>query len=135
VILSWLLSSCSTSSSMTDNDDSSYIVTLNFFTNLSVWFSKTFIHFPYELRSSWTDIFADFKQIEYIVGGKHLGALTGRWCAWLEFGEHSSSGGRRWWQTAASPEVWPTYFVGYSPEIKNRPKIWLRGKFTAVKYC
>lgn len=91
-------------------------------TNLSVGLTKTFVHFPDELRSGRTDVFAHFEQVEYVVGREHLGTLAGRRRAGLEFGEHGAGGGRRRWQTAASPEVWPTYLVGYSAGIENRPK-------------
>lgn len=105
-----------------DNNIVIIVVTLEFSTNLSIWFPETFVHFPNELWSGRTDIFANFEQIEYVIGRKHLGTLAGRWCAGLEFGKHGAGGGRRRWQAAASPEVWPTYLVGYSSGFKNRPE-------------
>jgi len=77
---------------------------------LAVRFAEPFVHFPYELRAGRAHEFADVEQVEYVVGGQHLRALADGRRARLEFGEHGAGRGRRRRQTAAPPEVRPTYF-------------------------
>lgn len=80
--------------------------------DLSVGFPEAFVHLPYELRAGRTHEFADFEQVDDVVGGQHLSALADRRRLRLEFGEHGASGGCRGRQTTASPEVRPTYLAG-----------------------
>lgn len=91
-------------------------------TYLSIWFSEPLVYLPYELWASWAHKFTDLEQVEDVVGGQHLCALACGRRAWFKFGEHCAGGRRHRWQTAASPEVWPTYLVGYLIELDKSPE-------------
>lgn len=80
------------------------------FADLSVRFPESLVHLPYELRAGRAHQLADVEQVQYVVGGQHLGALADGRRARLEFGEHGAGRRRRRRQTAAPPEVRPTYF-------------------------
>lgn len=74
-------------------------------TDLSVRLPEALVHLPYEFRSGRAHQLAHVEQVEYVVGGQHLGALACGRRARLELGEHSAGSGRRRRQTAAPPEV------------------------------